>query len=268
MVKVSDILRELEKFAPPCLKLDFDNVGLLAGFSGHDVDKVIIALDITDEVIAEAVKEKAQLIVSHHPLFFSLKSVNDLDPKGKKITALLSNGISAICMHTNLDAATGGVNDALAEASGLTQTELLVYEVCDENGKPHSNGRVGYLKAPVELKDYLAFLKSRLKSDGLRYHDAGRPVNKVATVGGSGGSYLKNAIAQGCDTFLTADIKYDVFLEAKEAGLNAIDGDHFCTENVVMPVLEKKLKKLFPELHILVSKNHGQTVHFFKPSSQ
>lgn len=263
MVKVSDILRELEKIGPPCLKLDFDNVGLLAGFSGHDVDRVIVALDITNEVIAEAVKEKAQLIVSHHPLFFSIKSVSDLDPAGKKIMALLTNGISAICMHTNLDAATGGVNDALAEAAGLTNTALLVPEVYDENGNPHSNGRVGYLKAPMELKDYLAFIKNRLKTNGLRYHDAGRPVQKVAAIGGSGGSYLKSAVAQGCDTLLTADIKYDVFLEAKEAGLNAIDGDHFCTENVVTPVLEKKLRERFPELYISVSKCHGQTACFF-----
>jgi dinuclear metal center YbgI/SA1388 family protein len=126
MAKVEEILSALERFAPSCLKMDFDNVGLLAGFTKREADRLIVALDITDAVIDEAISEKAQLIVSHHPMFFSLKSVTDGDRTGRKITALLSHGISAICMHTNLDAAAGGVNDALAEAAGLTDVRLLV----------------------------------------------------------------------------------------------------------------------------------------------
>jgi len=262
MVKVKDILRELEGFAPKCLKMDFDNIGLLVGFSEHDVNRIIVALDITSAVIAEAIEEKAQLIVSHHPLFFTLNSVVDTDRTGRKIAVLLSNNISAICMHTNLDAAVGGVNDALAETAGLTQTVLISDEVFDENGKPYSYGRVGQLKAPMKFGEYLEFVKGRLNAGGLRYHDAGRDVYKVATVGGSGGDYVARALAQGCDTLLTSDVKYDVFLEAKELGLNIIDGDHFCTENVVTPVLEKKLKKLFPEVHTTISKMHKQTAHF------
>jgi dinuclear metal center YbgI/SA1388 family protein len=262
MAKVKDILRELENFAPIRLKMDFDNVGLLAGFSENEVDRILVALDITDEVIGEAVRERAQLIVSHHPLFFSLKSVTDADRTGRKLTTLLSRGISAICMHTNLDAAAGGVNDALAEAAGLCGTTLLAEEVFDENGTPYSYGRVGTLEAPMKLGGYLEFIKRRLGASGLRYHDAGRDVYKVATVGGSGGGDLKHAVRHGCDTFLTADIKYDVFLEAKELGLNVIDGDHFCTENVVTPVLERKLKELFPEVCTTLSKIHRQTARF------
>ena len=263
MVQVKEILAALEAFALPCLKMDFDNVGLLVGYPGNTVNRIIIALDITDEVIAEAIREKAQLIVSHHPLFFSLTTVTDADMTGRKIAALLKNGMSAICMHTNLDAATGGVNDALAEAAGLQGTGLLNEEVFDADGAPHSYGRVGTLQAPMALGDYLEFLKGRLKTGGLRYHDAGRPVFKVATEGGSGGSDLKHAIRHGCDTYLTADVKYDVFLEAKAAGINLIDGDHFCTENVVTPVLEKKLTALFPEVRSTVSEVHVQTARFF-----
>ena len=262
MVKVKDIQRALEDFAPLCLKMDFDNVGLLAGFSENAVDRVLVALDITDAVIEEAAREGAQLIVSHHPLFFSLKSVTDTDRTGRKLTALLSRGISAICMHTNLDAATGGVNDALAEAAGLRETALLSEEVFDQNGTPYSYGRVGTLETPMALDAYLEFLKRRLGATGLRYHDAGRDVYKVASVGGSGGGDLKHAAAHGCDTFLTADIKYDVFLEAKELGLNIIDGDHFCTENVVTPVLEGRLRQLFPEVMTSISKIHSQTARF------
>lgn len=263
MAVVKDVLKILEIFAPVRLKMDFDNVGLLVGYSENKVDRLLVSLDITEEVIAEAVRERAQLIVSHHPLFFSVNSVTDTDRTGRKLTALLSNHISAVCMHTNLDAASGGVNDALAEVAGLTQTALLADEVFDDDGQPHSYGRVGYLKAPVKLSDYLAFMKDRLKAGGLRYHDAGRDVSKVAAVGGSGGSYLKNAVVQGCDTLLTADIKYDVFLEAKEYGINLIDGGHFCTENVVTPVLIKIIKEAFPNITATISKAHAQTDHFF-----
>jgi putative NIF3 family GTP cyclohydrolase 1 type 2 len=119
------------------------------------------------------------------------------------------------------------------------------------------------LRAPAALADYLGFLKKSLKTNGLRYHDAGREVCKVATVCGSGGDYLSDAHRHGCDTMLTADVKYDVFLNAREHGINLIDGDHFCTENVVTPVLEKKLKALFPEARVTVSRVHGQTARFF-----
>jgi dinuclear metal center YbgI/SA1388 family protein len=259
--KVKDILKELEEFAPPALKMDFDNVGLLVGYSEADVSSILISLDITREVIDEAIKSKAQLIVSHHPLFFSLKTAGDTDAAGKKVTALLSGHLSAICMHTNLDAAPGGVGDAFAEAAGLTQTANLADEVF-VGGKPYSYGRLGFLKQPAKLADYLVFLKSRLNTGGLRYYDAGRDVHKVAAVNGSGGDYLKYALSNGCDTFITSDIKYDVFLDAKEAGINLIDGDHFCTENVVTPVLEKRLNTAFPEIVTAISKIHGQTARF------
>ncbi len=263
MATVKDITNALETLADPALKMDFDNVGFLAGFGGTEVQKVLVTLDITSAVIDEAIAIGAQLIVSHHPLFFSLKTVTDETVTGRKLTKLLRAGLSAICMHTNLDAAVGGVNDALASVAGLTQITNLLDEAHDSAGTPHAYGRVGYLAEPTPLVDYLSRLKKSLKTNGLRYHDAGRPVYKIATVGGSGGSYLEEAITQGCDTLVTSDVKYDVFLDAREQGINLIDGDHFCTENVVTPTLQKKLTELFPELDIIVSSQHSQTAQFY-----
>jgi dinuclear metal center YbgI/SA1388 family protein len=262
MAAVKDILKALAEFAPVGLKMDFDNVGLLVGYAETKVSSLLVSLDMTEEVIREAINENAQLIVSHHPLFFTVNSVTDTDRTGRRITALLSNRISAICMHTNLDAAAGGVNDALAEAAGLTRIALLADEVFDDNGQPCSYGRYGYLDAPLTLSAYLGFIKTRLNAGGLRYYDAGRDAYKVATVGGSGGNYLKHALAHGCDTLLTSDIKYDVFLEARELGVNLIDGGHFCTENVVTPVLEKILKDAFPDVTVKISEVHTQTDRF------
>ncbi len=263
MATVNDIFELLNKFAPVERKMDFDNVGFLVGSGETEVSKILVALDITDEVVQEAVDVGAQLIVSHHPLFFSLKSVNDSDATGRKIVKLISNGISAICMHTNLDAADGGVNDALACTVGLNDMEILVPEGTDSNGIEYCCGRVGVLRRPVEMAKYLETVKKGLNTNGLRYYDSGNPVNKVAVVGGSGGSYLEQAYAIGCDTIITADVKYDVFLRAKELGMNIIDGDHFCTENVVVPVLRRLLEFSFSDIETVISEKHRQTVSFF-----
>ena len=267
MPTVNEIYEYLCSIAPVEMKMDFDNVGFLVGRSQNDAAKIVVSLDITNDVISEALDTGAGLIVSHHPLFFSLNNVTDTDTTGGKVVRLLSGGISAICMHTNLDAARGGVNDALAAAAGIAgngrETELLSEEGRLATGEAYSYGRVGYLSNPYALTDYLAMLKKALGTNGLRYHDAGRDVYKVAVVGGSGGSDLCHAVRHGCDTFVTADIKYDTFLEAKELGINLIDGDHFCTENLVVGVIADSLCKAFPDIEVTVSSRHGQTVKFY-----
>jgi len=267
MATVSKVYEFLCKEAPVEMKMEFDNVGLLVGRRDSVVSKIVVSLDITNDVIAETLDASAELIVAHHPLFFSLKSVTDEDATGKKIIALLSGGISAICMHTNLDAARGGVNDALAVAAGIAgdgaETELLAEDGVLTTGEAFSYGRVGYLKNPLGFEEYLRMLSQKLNAGGLRYYDAGRKVCKVAVVGGSGGDMFQHAVRHGCDTFVTADIKYNMFLEAKELGLNLIDGGHFCTENVVTGSLADRLSVAFPDVKVFVSEKHDQVVKFY-----
>lgn len=255
MPAVADILRLLTEKAPLETKLGFDNVGLLVGRSDRKVQTVLTALDITDDVIEEAVSEGADLIVSHHPLFFELKSLTDGSWTGERVLRLAEQGIAAICMHTNLDAARGGVNDALLAVLGLSYAGELDEETMI--------GRIGCLPDAVPLSDFLKTVKNALHANGLRYHDAGRPVSRVAVCGGSGGGEVALAYAAGCDTYVTADIKYDPFLEAAHLGMNLIDADHFCTENVVVPVLAGWMKAVFPELRVLISQTHTQTAQFY-----
>ncbi len=261
MATVAEIFAALAELAPVERKMDFDNVGFLVGRGGRQTDKIITALDITDDVIAEAAASGAQLVVSHHPLFFSVKSITDESGVGRRVLSLAENGIAAICMHTNLDAANGGVNDALAKAVGLADVELLCTDGVDSHGNAYCCGRIGMVE-PVRMAEFLPFVKKALRANGLRYHDGGKPVNRVAVIGGSGGSYLETAFSKGCDTIITADVKYDVFLTAKELGMNIIDGDHFCTENTVVPVLREYLIKRFSEIDVEISKVHGQTAQF------
>ncbi len=255
MPEVKDILVLLADKAPMEKKLDFDNVGLLVGRSDRSAGKILCALDITDEVIDEAVEFGADLIVSHHPLFFELKAVTDGSWTGERVLRLAENRIAAICMHTNLDAARGGVNDALLSVIGCAYAE----EFDPDTGI----GRIGMRPIPTELPAFLAEVKSALGCNGLRYVDAGKPVHKVAVCGGSGGSELALAVAAGCDTYVTADVKYDPFLEAKHYGLNLIDADHFCTENVVVPVLKRWIDEGFPGVETRIARRHGPTALFF-----
>lgn len=263
MASVKDIRDYFEKAVPGYMKFDFDNVGMLVGFCETEVRTVLTALDITDAVVEEAAGIGAQLIVSHHPLIFDpLKRVTDDDLVGRKIIRMIRCGISAICLHTNLDTAAGGVNDCLMDALGARVTGLLDPHGTHPDGTPFGVSRLGELPAPVDFEDFLVRTKQRLHCAGLRYVDGGRAVHKLACCGGAGGGEMRKAAAAGCDTFITADVKYDQFLSAKELGLNLIDADHFCTENVVVPHLKQMLNNAYPSLDVRISKIHGQTIRF------
>ena len=207
MPTVNEVNEYLFSIAPIEMKMEFDNVGLLVGCGETNVSKILVSLDITDDVISEAQSICANLIVSHHPLFLSLKNVTDADNTGKKVINLLSNGISAICMHTNLDAAPGGINDVLAAVIGISgngrELELINVDGHLATGEAFSLGRVGYLNAPCSLEEFLFSIKKSLKVDGLRYYDAGREVYKVGISSGSGADKFQYALKQGCDTFVS-----------------------------------------------------------------
>ena len=261
MAQVKDIYQYIDSIAPFDTQMDFDNAGLLVGRGSASVEKILVALDITHEVIREAAQLGAQLIVAHHPVIFHpLKSVTDGDVTGEKVLLLAQQGIAAICAHTNLDAAQGGVNDLLARRLGLTEIEQLHQDSVDEQGRPYGIGRVGVLNtnAPVDAASFAAKVKADLNAANVRYMDAGKPVRKVAVGGGSCGSMLADVLAASCDTFVTADVKYDVFLEAKALGINLLDAGHFATENVVVEPLANSVRKAFPGLKVIVSQAHRE----------
>lgn len=263
MVTGNDVLSFLNTCAPLTYQMEFDNSGFLVGDRGAEIHRVLVALDITSQVISEAESIGAQLIVSHHPLIFHpLSAVCADDPTGRKVMRLIRSGISAICMHTNLDIAEGGVNDALMEALDAKTTDILEPSGTDNDGKPLGCGRIGFLKQEMDLEPFLQFVGERLRVNGVRYVPGGRPVHQIAVCGGSGGSMLELAASAGCDTLLTADVKYDRFLTAQELGVNLIDADHFCTENVIVPKLAERIRHEFPDLHVTIS-DLKQTVCFY-----
>lgn len=260
MASVKDIYRLIDEFAPFETQMDFDNAGFLVGRGEAQVSRVLVALDITETVVQEAVRRDCQLIVSHHPVIFGgAKSVTDETVTGRVLLALAESGIAAVCAHTNLDAALGGVNDCLAQRLELKNTALLERDGVDRMGRPYGIGRTGNAHgADLSAQDYAAYVKEKLKANSVRFSDGGVPVCRVAVGGGSCGSMLEQVKAAGCDTFVTADVKYDVFLSARAMGINLIDAGHYATENVVCPALVKLLKNGFPQVEVLLSADHQE----------
>lgn len=260
MASVKDIHQILDTWAPFQIQMDFDNAGFLVGRGDREVNKILVALDITPEVAREAAEWGAQLVVSHHPVIFHpAKSVTDGDSTGLTLLTLIEGGVAAICAHTNLDAAQGGVNDCLAQKLELSDIGQLHQDGELPDGTPYGIGRVGLAhRDGLTAGEYAAYVKERLNAASVRYVDCGKPVSRVAVGGGSCGSMLEDALAAGCDTFVTADVKYDVFLQAKALGINLMDAGHFATENVICPVLVNFLKEKYPETEVRLSHCHRE----------
>lgn len=254
MTSIQDLFDFLCELAPLELQMDFDNAGFQLGYARKPVSRVLLALDVTDPVVDEAIAMGAELIVSHHPILFRPpRQITDADPVSARLLRLIENGVAVISMHTNLDIAEGGVNDVLIRLLGAEPERGLDAVGC---------GRVGTLAEPVPMPAFLVRCRERLQAAGLRYYDSGRPVHRLAVMGGAGGESLEDAFRLGCDSYVSADLKYHSFLRAAELGLNLIDADHFCTEAPVMPVLCEKLRAAFPDLRFAVSERHRQIIRF------
>ena len=264
MATVADILAFVETIAPPYMKESWDNCGLLCGRKEKEVRTVLVALDPFRNVIEEAMAEKSDLIVTHHPLIFrdKLMAVNEDTETGRNLLTLIENGIAAINAHTNLDLAPGGVNDVLARTLGLSDITVITPEGADEEGRPYGLLRSGTVEEQP-LSRFLAVVKENLGCQGLRYVDGGKPVRKVAVGGGSCADGMFEALATGCDTFVTSDIKYNQFRTAFENGLNLIDAGHYHTENPTMPVLAARLQAAFPEISVKLSETHSDCMKFY-----
>lgn len=254
MTTVGDILSFMETLAPAAMKMDWDNAGLLLGSKSTPVTKILVALDPFEGVAEEAIGMDAQLIVTHHPLLFHpARQITDETSIGRTIMKLCRSGISAINAHTNLDCADGGVNDVLAQTLGLSDVSVI--------GQEHLL-RAGQVNA-MPLEAFLSLVKEKLGCGGLRYVDGRKTVQRVCVGGGSCAGEMLDALRAGCDTFVTADVKYNQFWDARDLELNLIDAGHFHTENPVCAVLAKKIREAFPEIQVEISKNHTDPMKFF-----
>lgn len=251
-MRISDIIFEMEKLAPPELAEPWDNPGFLLGDDSRSCGKVFFCLEINSETVKQAQDFGANLIITHHPLIFKpLSRIVESDPTGRLVRELIKSDIAVFSMHTNFDKAEGGMNDLLAEALGLEEVRPYTEEECvDLFGHPTENiGRVGVLEPPMSFEDFSAFVKATLGCNSMR--TVGNPDEEISTVAlcsGGGGDLMTNALHAGADAYVTSDIKHHDAQTASEIGLNVIDAGHFETENIICDFLTDYFAANFPEI--------------------
>lgn len=252
MVKVKDIVDIMEGLAPSSNAYSWDNVGLQIGDYDQNVKKILTTLDITDDIIDEAISVNADMIVAHHPTIFKpIKNITNNNSLGKKIRKLIQNNISIYIAHTNLDVAKGGTNDVLMELLELKNVEVLDNSEFD-NGV--GVGRIGELINSLTFEEFLLFVKKKLDLDCCVYSgDLSSKVSKVGVCTGSGFKYIYNAIEKGCNVFITGDVTYHQCQEAEELGICLIDGTHFATEVIIKEKLAKYINEKLNNEEIAVA---------------
>ena len=221
------------------LAYDWDNVGLQIGSLDKSLTGVLITLDVTLEVLEEAVRKGANLIISHHPLIFKpLKQIVTDTYKGRLIEQLLSSKMTVYVSHTNYDLGHTGMNQVLAD-----RLKLLNQSVLEAVGENHGLGRVGQMPEPLVLPEAIGYIKRALDLRHARLIGTldDRHIHTLAISGGSGASQMVHAKARGADLYLTGDVSYHQAQDMRQLELCALDIGHY-TERLFMTALKRELE--------------------------
>ncbi len=245
---VKELYERMSERIPEELSEEWDNDGLMCCADGtRAVRKTLLALDVTEELVDYAIESGFDLIVSHHPLIFKpLSVVNESNHVSRKLIKLIENEISVFSFHTRADKVAGGVNDRLCELLGI------------EGALPFGEGFLGRIGEVEEmtLEDFVYKAKLSLGADVIKYSDGYNSVRRVAVVGGDGKDFVRGAIAEGADTYLSGRISYNVMEEAAELGINLVEAGHFFTEQPLMEFFKDILTKLDPGMYIEVASSN------------
>ena len=254
MTSVAEICTFLETFAPSTLAAEWDNVGLLVGDRAQEVERIMTCLTITPAAAAEAVIERADLVVTHHPLPFKpLKRLTADDPTGRILLDLIRAGVAIHSPHTAFDSAAVGINQQLARALGLTQIQPL--EPAEGLPGGLGSGRWGLLPAQQTLSQLAARLKHFLKIGGLHVvGDLQRPNRRVAVACGSAGEFLDVAIRLGCDVLVTGETRLHTCYEAEARGAALLLAGHYASERFGVERLAEVLAAQFTGVAVWASR--------------
>ncbi len=237
-----ELYEKMSLYIPRELSEEWDNDGLMCCADGsHEIKKVLLTLDVTEEICDYAIESGFDLIVSHHPLIFKpIAALNEQNHVARKLIKLLGSEIAVFSFHTRADKVSGGVNDRLCELLGV------------ENAKPFGEGNLGRIGDVDEmtLEDFIYKAKTILDADIVKYSDGYNSVKRVALVGGDGKDFVADAIAAGADTYLSGRISYNIMEEAAELGINLVEAGHYFTEQPLMEFFKDILTKLDPSIYI------------------
>ena len=242
-MKIKEITDAIERFAPLALQEEYDNAGLVVGDPEREVGRALLAVDVTEEVLAEAEQEGCDLVVTHHPIVFHpLKRLNEADYVQRCVARAVRRDIALYACHTNLDSAPGGMSWRLAEMLGVGNLRVLQPS---ETGDGAGFGVVGELPEAVDTVEFMRIIQRRLEVSVVRYSDiATSGVRRVAVCTGAGASLIGEARRAGADIYITADMKYNDFMTPDKA-LTVADIGHFeseyCAIQLIFDILSKNL---------------------------
>ena len=277
---IGEIGEALEVWAPLGSAQEYDNVGLQVGDARRVVHRALIALDATPAVLDEARRHNATLIVTHHPLLFHpLRSLTADGLVSSLALRLAEAGIALYSIHTNLDAAPGGVSFALAEHLGLEETRFLDCfgektgddALTEQPNAQTGLGALGRLETPIPLSDFLQRVAERLQAGSLRYvGDLKSTVETVAVCGGSGSSFIGQALRAGADAYVTADVTYHRFFDVLDTDgrprMALIDAGHYETEALTESLLHDWLDRRFPSVEWRRTETRTSPMETFIPA--
>lgn len=248
-MRCSDIIEHLEQLAPPAYACEWDNPGLLAGRNGREVRRVMVALDATDEVVELAVREKAELLLTHHPLLFRpLKQVNDLNAGSARIVKLIQHDICCYAMHTNFDSAPGCMADMAAKRLKLLDPRPLEPLGVTGDGVAYGIGKVGELPEAMELKALAAFVKEAFSLPFVSVYgleELKSPIRRAAVCPGSGKSMLSFARDSHAQVLISGDMGHHDGLDAVADQVAVIDGGHYGLEYMFVDFMDVFLRENF-----------------------
>ena len=272
----------LETLAPPGLAEDYDNVGLLVGEASAPVRGILVALDITPAVLAEAVDTGASLIVSHHPIWFrARKSLRGDDFVSQQILYAIRQGLALYACHTNLDSIRDGVNRTIVDRLGLQNVEFLQPHKQSHQHGGHADafceagtGMIGDLPEALPLPQLLERVSELFGTPCIRYAPgpAGQPLQRLAVCGGAGSFLLPVARARGAQAFLTADVTYHHFFDTCDE-MAYLDIGHYESEQFCVHVLrdylaEKLQSQGFVDIDVRATRTNTNPIRYYsKPSA-
>lgn len=247
---LSEVMRQLDEFCPRSFAVEWDNPGLQCGRTDREIRTVYLAVDATTPVIEDAIRNEADLILTHHPLLFhGIKHVSDEDFVGKRIEQMLENHIALFSMHTNFDVMAMGAE--AADRLHLVNPDVL--EVTYEDSISHEGlGRIGELPEHMTLQELAASVKEVFHIPHVRYWgDPDTPIVMTAILPGSGKDEIDIALEKGADVLITGDITHHVGLDAVEKGIALIDAGHYGIEKLFVPYMRDYLEREMPSLKVV-----------------
>ena len=259
---VNDILNCIIEIAPLQWQEHYDNAGIQVGDLHAETRRALIALDVTEDLVDEAVGKHCDLIISHHPLIFhGLKHVTPNSYIERVVMKAVKHDIAIVSMHTNLDNSYQGVSRVLAERLGLGNLRLLQPSV--DEPECRGAGMIGEFSSPMPEPDFLNMVANTIGAPCLR-HSAltGKAIQKVALCGGSGTPFMPDALRLKADAYLTADIKYHDFF-VPEGKILLVDGGHFETEQFTKLLIKEIIQKKFPTFAAEIAVTNTNAVHYF-----